>query len=70
MDVIELLNKQKLVYTLSGQDFQIKCLNPDHDDRNPSLRVDKVTGVMHCFSCGFRSNIFTHIGTAPSAKEV
>ena len=40
MDVIELLNKQHIVYTVSGQDFQIKCLNPDHDDRNPSLRVD------------------------------
>ena len=70
MDVIELLNKQHIVYTVSGQDFQIKCLNPDHDDRNPSLRVDKVTGVMHCFSCGFRGNIFSHFGTAPSAKEV
>lgn len=70
MDVIELLNKQQLVYTVSGQDFQIRCLNPDHDDRNPSLRVDKVTGVMHCFSCGFRGNIFTHFGTAPTAKEV
>jgi len=70
MDVIELLNKQELIYTISGQDFQIKCLNPDHDDRNPSLRVDKVTGVMHCFSCGFRGNLFTHFGTTPSAKEI
>lgn len=70
MDVIELLNKEKLIYTVSGQDFQIKCLNPDHDDHNPSLRVDKVTGVMHCFSCGFRGNIFTHFGKVQSAKEV
>mgnify|MGYP000152143668 CR=1 FL=1 len=70
MDVIDVLNKEKLAYTVSGQDFQIKCLNPDHDDRNPSLRVDKVTGVFHCFSCHFKGNIFTHYGTPPTEKTL
>ena len=70
MDVIDLLNKQKLSFTVSGQDFQIKCLNPDHDDKNPSLRIDKVTGVMHCFSCGFRGNLFTHFGAPPTQRTL
>ena len=70
MDVIDLLNKEKISFTVSGQDYQIKCLNPDHDDHNPSLRVDKVNGVMHCFSCGFRGNLFTHFGAPPTQKTI
>ena len=70
MDVIDLLNKEKISFTVSGQDFQIKCLNPDHDDTNPSLRIDKVNGVMHCFSCGFRGNLFTHFGAPPTQKTI
>ena len=71
MDVLELLNKEEVGYTPSGQDYLIRCLNPEHDDSNPSLRVDKVTGVMHCFSCGFRGNVFAHFD-APgiSPKEL
>ena len=71
MDVLELLNKEEVSYTPSGQDFLISCLNPEHDDSNPSLRVDKVTGVMHCFSCGFKGNVFAHFD-APgiSPKEL
>lgn len=60
--VLDLLKKQDLYYQASGKDYLIRCLNPDHDDRNPSCRVDKVTGITHCFSCGFKANIFKHFG--------
>ena len=40
MDVLEILNKEEVGYTPSGQDYLIRCLNPEHDDSNPSLRVD------------------------------
>lgn len=33
-----------------GDQFEITC--PFHDDRRPSLRLNKRTGVYHCFSCG------------------
>ena len=56
--VLELLQKNNLEYTASGRDYLIKCLNPEHEDSNPSFRVDKVSGVAHCFSCGFKTNIF------------
>lgn len=56
--VLDLLKKENLKFTVSGQDYLIKCLNPDHEDSNPSCRVDKVTGITHCFSCGFKTNIF------------
>jgi DNA primase len=60
--VQELLTKQGIRYQISGRDFLISCLNPDHNDSNPSCRVDRITGVTHCFSCGFKTNIFKHFG--------
>ncbi|NDG29576.1 toprim domain-containing protein [bacterium] len=60
--VLELLNKNNLNFTVSGRDYLIKCLNPDHEDTNPSFRVDRFSGVAHCFSCGFKTNIFKYFG--------
>jgi len=57
--VEELLEKQKIYFKPSGRDLLIRCLNPDHDDSNPSMRVDKTTGIFHCFSCGFKGNLFS-----------
>jgi DNA primase len=58
MTVEELLAKQKIYYKHSGRDLLVSCFNPEHDDSNPSMRVDKATGVFHCFSCGFKGNLF------------
>lgn len=60
--VEELIKSKGLEYKYSGRDILIRCLNPDHEDRNPSLRVDKLTGLAHCFSCGFKANIFQYFG--------
>lgn len=60
--VLELIQKNDLQFTVSGRDYLIKCLNPDHQDSNPSFRVDKVTGVAHCFACGFKTNLFKYYG--------
>lgn len=62
MTVDELLNNKGISYRPGGKDLVIRCLNPDHDDKNPSLRVDKTTGIFNCFSCGFSGNIFDHFG--------
>jgi len=62
MSVEALLNEKGISFTSSGRDYLIKCLNPEHDDSNPSLRVDKVNGVAHCFSCGWRRSLFKHFG--------
>ena len=53
MNVEELLISKNIPYKRSGRDYIISCLNTEHKDKHPSLRVDKYTGVMHCFSCGF-----------------
>lgn len=60
--VQNLLTQKGISFTVSGKDFLIKCLNPEHEDNNPSCRVDKVTGVTHCFSCGWKRNLFRHFG--------
>ena len=60
--VLDLLQKNQLSYTVSGRDYLIKCLNPEHEDSNPSFRVDKVSGVAHCFACGFKTNVFKFFG--------
>jgi len=70
MTAEELLAEKGIDYQLKGQDALISCLNPEHDDSNPSLRVDKVTGIMHCFSCGYKGNLFTYWGAPASPIEV
>jgi len=58
--VIDLLNSKGLSFTISGRDYLIKCLNPEHPDSNPSMRVDRVSGMYHCFSCSYKGNIFKY----------
>ena len=65
MTVEELLQERKIQYKLSPADAIVSCLNPEHDDSNPSMRIDRITGVFNCFSCGFKGNLFTHFD-APS----
>jgi len=58
--VEELLQKENIKYRISGKDVLVRCLNPDHDDTNPSMRIDRILGVFNCFSCGFKGNVFKH----------
>lgn len=60
--VANLLSSKGISYVPSGKDYLIRCLNPEHDDNNPSCRVDRLSGVTHCFSCGWKRNLFKHFG--------
>lgn len=68
--VLDLLNKHTIQFRVSGKDYVTKCLNPEHDDNNPSFRIDRTTGVAHCFSCGFKTNIFKHFGVLTNNTSV
>ena len=70
MKVDELLQEKRIDYKVSGRDYVVKCLSPDHDDHNPSMRIDNITGVFNCFSCGFRGNLFKHFGAAANFLEI
>lgn len=70
MDVETLLTDNSIPYYAKGKDFLVSCLNPDHDDNNPSMRVDQVTGIFNCFSCGYKGNLFYHFGERPNQLQL
>jgi DNA primase len=70
MRVDELLQEKRIDFKVSGRDFVVKCLNPEHDDSNPSMRIDNITGIFNCFACGFKGNVFKHFGAAANYLEI
>lgn len=60
--VEDLLKQKGVPFNYSGHDVVVKCFNPEHDDSNPSMRIDKTTGIFNCFSCGFKGNLFKYYG--------
>lgn len=62
MDVESLLSNKQIHYIPKGKDFVVRCLNPDHEDRNPSMKIDQITGIYQCFSCGFKGNVYNLFG--------
>lgn len=70
MNVEELLIKQDVPYIPKGADFEVSCLNPEHLDRNPSMRIDRITGIFNCFSCEFKGNLFTLFGEKPNQLQL
>lgn len=61
-EVENLLKDKNIYYRISGSDFLIRCLNPEHIDSNPSLRIDRLKGIGQCFACGYKTNLFKHFG--------
>lgn len=40
-----------------------RCLNPLHEDKNPSMSYNAAAQNVHCFSCGVTYDIFDLVGT-------
>jgi DNA primase len=68
--VEKLLEQHGVPFRISGRDFVTNCFNTSHTDTNPSFRIDRITGVAHCFSCGHRLNIFTLYGQPSNNASV
>jgi len=58
----ELLSKLEIGFQEKGKDYIVRCTNPEHDDSHPSMRIDRLTGIYHCFSCGHKGNILKEYG--------
>lgn len=69
MDVKDLLDDNDIPFIPRGADYLISCLNPEHEDKNPSLSVNNITGIFSCFSCGFKGNLFTHFDEKPNVLQ-
>jgi len=62
--VLDILKDLGIEYKSAGQDnVRIKCLNPNHIERNPSMSVHKETGVIHCFGCSLKGSLFSLLGS-------
>jgi DNA primase len=70
MNVEELLIQKKIPYIPKGKDFVVRCLNPEHDDSNPSMRIDQIDGRFNCFSCEFKGNLFSFFGEKASGLQL
>lgn len=70
MKVLELVKKLGYQYHEKGNDYVVKCINPEHDDTHPSMRIDKITGVYNCFSCGFSGNLLRENGVRLNKVDV
>ena len=69
MNVEDLLISKNIPYIPKGKDFVVQCLNPEHQDRNPSMRIDQITGIFNCFSCEYKGSIFKHFGQKADKME-
>jgi DNA primase len=54
--LINYLKEHDIKYVDKGDKLQCSCLNPSHDDKNPSAYVDLKEGYFHCSSCGYHLN--------------
>lgn len=70
MIVDELLKSKGITFKQSGKDYVIRCLSPNHEDKNPSLRIDKTTGIFNCLSCGYKGDLFIHFGEKPNGLQI
>jgi replicative DNA helicase len=65
--------KLKLPDYLKDKGYSLRrkfhCLNPKHDDKNPSMSYDKEKYKVHCFSCGVSYDIFDLIGIEYNLKS-
>lgn len=53
----EILNRLGIKFPASKLQFNIKCLNPEHQDKSPSMSISLPKGVCHCFACGYSSSL-------------
>jgi len=70
MVVTEILDKHGIPFTVKGQDYVVSCLNPEHEDNNPSMHIDQQEGAFHCFSCGFKGNVFKFFNVDKNWQDV
>ena len=69
MKVERLLDQLKIAHTSKGADFLVSCLNVEHVDSNPSMRIDKISGMYNCFTCNHKGNLLTDYGYNPSVLD-
>lgn len=58
--VLDILDDLGIPYQSAGRhNVRIKCLNPNHVEKVPSMFIHKDLGIYFCFSCGIKGSIFS-----------
>jgi len=55
-DIVALIESFDVKLVKKGSSYMGLC--PFHDDKNPSLSVDRDKGLFHCFGCGASGDVF------------
>ena len=59
LKVIDILTDLGIAYHNAGpHNVRIKCFNPEHDEKIPSMFIHKTLGIGQCFGCSKTFNIF------------
>ena len=58
IDIIWLLNHFGYYPEKKGKNYVLRCIFPDHEDKNPSFTIDREGGRYHCFGCHETGDIF------------
>lgn len=70
---LEELKKVLPLYLEKQLDININkpfnCLNPEHNDRTPSMSYDAKRNKVHCFSCGVDWDIFDLVGAVQEITD-
>lgn len=49
---------QKRILIGGRRSRMIRCINPEHEDRNPSMSYNRKSQTLHCFACGVSYDLF------------
>ena len=59
--IAQKLNSMGIPFTISGREFKLPCLNPQHQDKNPSYFINMDTCQTYCFSCKYSKSFKTYL---------
>ena len=58
LDIVEVVQRH-VVLKKSGRNYMGKC--PFHNDKSPSMNVNREKGIFKCFACGVGGDAFTFL---------
>lgn len=68
-EILSIVQKLGIKYTDHGDYIKFRCINPAHNDSNPSMTMIKANGYTRCWSCGLTHNFASFI-RAVSHKSI
>lgn len=63
-EIMSIVKSLGIQYTDHGDYIKFKCINPTHEDNNPSMTMIKSNGYTRCWSCGTVYNFSSFVKQA------